>query len=223
MTGGSILNFDFEIENMIIRQKQNKKNTDDFACSFHFKTSEWRHLEKYAIFWSSKEKSTIRYLGRNSKTTCPIPENILESSSFYIQVYANENVFTQKLGVSSYVHHKKKKGGKPKTRFDKDIDNIVYEDNKLLIYSNNKLIETIDIVDKTLLNKIVKMIKVPEQDVSGKEDISNKISSWSLDATDSHYPSEKLVKDALDNKEDKYDMIERLDNIFINLINSQGD
>ena len=41
------------------------------------------------------------------------------------------------------------------------------------------------------------------QDISGKEDTSNKVSSWSSTTTDTHYPSEKLVKDSLDEKADK--------------------
>jgi alpha-L-fucosidase len=38
------------------------------------------------------------------------------------------------------------------------------------------------------------------QDISGKEDTSNKVSSWSSTTTNEHYPSEKLVKDSLDLK-----------------------
>lgn len=38
------------------------------------------------------------------------------------------------------------------------------------------------------------------QDVSGKEDKSNKVSSWSSTPDNTHYPSEKLVKDSLDGK-----------------------
>lgn len=38
------------------------------------------------------------------------------------------------------------------------------------------------------------------QDISGKENTSNKVSSWSATTTDAHYPSEKLVKSALDGK-----------------------
>ena len=38
------------------------------------------------------------------------------------------------------------------------------------------------------------------QDISGKEDSSNKVSSWSGTPSDNRYPSEKLVKDSLDNK-----------------------
>ena len=37
-------------------------------------------------------------------------------------------------------------------------------------------------------------------DITGKEDSSNKVSSWSNSTTDDHYPSEKLVKDSLDDK-----------------------
>lgn len=37
--------------------------------------------------------------------------------------------------------------------------------------------------------------------ISGKEDISNKVSSWSSTTDDTHYPTEKLVKDSLDSKQ----------------------
>ena len=36
------------------------------------------------------------------------------------------------------------------------------------------------------------------QDISGKEDKSNKVDTWSATPTDEHYPTEKLVKDSLD-------------------------
>lgn len=39
--------------------------------------------------------------------------------------------------------------------------------------------------------------------ITGKEDSSNKVSSWSSTTTNVHYPSEKLVKDSLDDKVDK--------------------
>ena len=40
-------------------------------------------------------------------------------------------------------------------------------------------------------------------DLAAKEDLSNKVDSWSATTTDDHYPSEKLVKDSLDTKVDK--------------------
>lgn len=38
------------------------------------------------------------------------------------------------------------------------------------------------------------------QDISGKEDTTNKVTSWNSPTTNAHYPSEKLVKDSLDDK-----------------------
>ena len=42
--------------------------------------------------------------------------------------------------------------------------------------------------------------QVKKVNIGGKEDKSNKVSSWSNTTTDAHYPSEKLVKDSLDEK-----------------------
>lgn len=45
-------------------------------------------------------------------------------------------------------------------------------------------------------------------DVSGKEDSSNKVTSFQTTPDDTHYPSEKLVKDSLDTKIDNIDVEE---------------
>lgn len=41
------------------------------------------------------------------------------------------------------------------------------------------------------------------QDISGKENTSNKVGTWSATTTNTNYPTEKLVKDSLDTKENK--------------------
>lgn len=41
------------------------------------------------------------------------------------------------------------------------------------------------------------------QDISGKEDTSNKTANWNNTTNNTRYPTEKLVKDSLDNKVDK--------------------
>lgn len=45
------------------------------------------------------------------------------------------------------------------------------------------------------------------QDISGKEDKSNKVTAWSPTTTHEHYPSEKLVKGALDTKVNTGDVL----------------
>ena len=48
------------------------------------------------------------------------------------------------------------------------------------------------------------------QDITGKEDSSNKVSSWSGTTSDTRYPSEKLVKDSLDGKINTSDIVDNL-------------
>ena len=45
--------------------------------------------------------------------------------------------------------------------------------------------------------------KANTSDLTAKEDVSNKKANWSSTPTNTNYPSEKLVKDSLDNKVDK--------------------
>ena len=156
-----ILTYKFIIDGTTIKKKNQQKkpqNKDDFFCSFTFETKEWRHLDKYAIFWSKDGKSTIRYLGDRQKCQCPIPKTLLNDLYFLIQIYANDNVSTHKLKVFTYKKPICKKNNNHDHLDDikhSQIDNVVYEDNKLLFYSNNKLIKSIDIVDEGLLKKVL--------------------------------------------------------------------
>ena len=51
------------------------------------------------------------------------------------------------------------------------------------------------------------------QDITGKEDKSNKVASWSSTVTDTNYPTEKLVKDSLDGKASSTDLTNGLQHI----------
>lgn len=160
------MNLKFEVEDGILRYKKPHNNihtdSDGFFSSFVFTTLGWKHIDKYAIFWDKTGKSFIRYLGKGMREQCPTPKEILGESYFFVQIYANENMKTQKIKVFIYdkvsPHHKKENKkclNKFLKQMEHKIDNIIYEDNKLLIYSDNSLIKTIDIVDEGLLAKIV--------------------------------------------------------------------
>lgn len=161
------MNFNFEVNNMILRQKKSQTKLPDdlnnLFCSFTFTTPEWKHLEKYVIFWNRKGKSTIRYLGKGSKERCPLPEMVLNDLHFIIQVYANDDVYTQKLKVFTHQdveisHHHNKNKQEIYDFFKKmenKIDNIVYDEGKFLIYANNTLIKSIDVVDEGLVSRIL--------------------------------------------------------------------
>ena len=114
------MNLKFEVENGILRYKKPRNNihtdSDGLFTSFVFTTPDWKHIDKYAIFWNKQGKSIIRYLGKGMKEQCPTPQEVLNELYFYVQVYANDNIKTQKEKVFIYdevpIHHKKEKCNK---------------------------------------------------------------------------------------------------------------
>lgn len=159
----------FEIINNIIKQKTNFQQSDNITCLFKFITSDWKSLEKYVIFWDEQEKSFIQSIGKKEKSSCKIPKEILNKDYFYIQIYANDNFYTNKIKIDSFIEPehcphqiKKKEKQKKKNKCHEGIDtsliidDIDYLDNKIIFYSDKKIVRTIDIVDSNLLNKIKK-------------------------------------------------------------------
>lgn len=186
------MSFNFEIENKLIIQKKSL-NKEDLFCSFIFQTPEWKHLDKYVIFWNKEGKSSISYLGHKTKGQCPIPQMVLDDLFFYIQVYANDDIVTNKLKIFSVNQKRPKHHCGRENNIDAEeskIDNVVYEDNKLLFYSNNKLIQTIDIIDEQLLQKILEN-SAPEY-----------IVDTTLSSTSSHPLANKTIYRLLQNKLD---------------------
>ena len=123
-------------------------------CSFSF-SKEWASIEKYVIFWNKKEKSIIEYLGKGDECKCKMPKEILKDNVFSIQVYANDNLVTQKLKLGAipdgYTISRKNKctydNKDPEVilyqvfaQLESKIDNILYNNGFLECYANNKLV-----------------------------------------------------------------------------------
>lgn len=157
----------FEITN----DKIKRKNTEDDyqeknQCNFFFESEEWRYIEKYVIFWTEKNKSIIRYLGEGCNLACSIPEEI--DDIFSIQVYATDDIKTNKIQVGTTRKEPQGKCKKPIKKCDttsifydiyqqleQKIDSIKYVDNTFYIYSSNKLIKSVELYDKNLIKKLI--------------------------------------------------------------------
>ena len=160
------LNFEIT-NNKITRRNLEDDYENKNKCLFFFNTEEWNHLEKYAIFWTDKNKSIIRYLGEGCQLKCQIPEEMTDV--FSIQVYANDNIKTKKIQVGTTIKEsdreckpiKKEKCDTTSIFYDiykqleQKIDSIKYIDNTFYIYSSNKLIKTVDLYDKDLIKKLI--------------------------------------------------------------------
>lgn len=131
-------------------------------------------------------------------------------------------------------------------RLDNTIDSIIYDNNTLHLFSRDKLIESIylpfvledDIAElvedltKRFIENNVKpatsttdglLSKEDKQKLDSIEEGANKtIVDTQLDADSNNPISNKVVAEALDGKENSYDIVERIDDLIVELIN-KGD
>lgn len=173
----------FEIKDkQILRKNIQVLASQSSKCIFTFQTKEWWGFEKYVIFWTKKEKSIIRYLGKGKECMCITPKELIKENIFSVQVYANDNYKTQKLQVGAipegYTITKPQKNcEKNKKTYKKNdpeiilynvfsqlntkIDKIEYEDGYLLCYANKKLVYKTPIfrnLDETIRENIKELM-----------------------------------------------------------------
>ena len=110
---------EFEIKNNQIKRKNIEGDYKyKKQCSFSFLTKEWKHKEKYVIFWTENNKSIIRSLGHKSHSKCRIPKEL--TNIFSIQVYANDNLYTNKLKIGTTIKEKQN----VKKKLIQDVQNV---------------------------------------------------------------------------------------------------
>ena len=78
------------------------------------------------------------------------------------------------------------------------------ESYKQVVLKNNYFVQAGDTITGCTNNNYL----TQHQDITGKENTSNKVTSWTATVTDTNYPSEKLVKDSLDAKLEVNDLLD---------------
>ena len=150
------MHFRFEIQGKKIKRRNIKiLASQNSECSFIFIDPQWVPIEKYVIFWTKKGKSYVRYLGTGKDCKCTIPEEIFDHNIFSLQVWANDDLYTQKLKLGTIpegysISQKDKKTYKDTdaevilyqvfSQLETKIDNILYKDGFLECYANKKLV-----------------------------------------------------------------------------------
>lgn len=159
------INFIIDENKKIYTAFDEENNTDNYLCSFIFTSEDWVCQEKYVIFWNKKGKSVIISLGDKQEVTCPLP-NIIKDKIFYIQIYASDELSTIKKKIKlnreiwrndnecndDICWSERKNLLREKQQV---INKVEYKENKILIYSKNKLIDVIDVLDDSLMQKIL--------------------------------------------------------------------
>lgn len=190
------MKLEFNINNKIIERVDTNilTNNDIIICNFSF-SEEWKHKEKYVIFWSSKNKSKIMSLGKGQKSECSIPKSISKESLLAIQIYVNDNLKTQKLNIAltptNYtIQEKENKCNKKKkhiddyntkrifddilTRLDSKVSAIAYEDGYLKCYAGKKLICS-EPIFPDIHNNIEEIVKEINEEIGVTRDYNDLI------------------------------------------------
>ena len=93
---------------------------------------------------------------------------------------------------------------------------------KITVDSTGHISGTSSVTSSDLPSHTHSQYLTSHQDISGKEDKSNKVTSWSSITTDAHYPSEKLTKDTLDTKLSFSELVSYYDKYTDELVIAKG-
>ena len=141
-------------------------NVDKYnKCKFYFDKETWQNKELFVTFINKNGYSQTVILGKWAETlSCSIPNRMLDYEYFKIFCYARDYFKTNTLKV----HNTKKQKCQPPKKSTKaidylmeklqtKIDNIVFEDNQLKCYSDNRLVDTIYLenVDEAVVKNIM--------------------------------------------------------------------
>lgn len=137
------------------------KTSNIDKCMFYFDEKTWKDLEIFVVFKNNFEYSQIVPLGKYTEVmSCTTPKRISKSKYFKIFVYAKDHFRTNTISIVTSKGCKTTVNKKTalKDVIDKlnsKIDNIIYEDNQLKCFANNKLVDTIyiDNVDEVLIDE----------------------------------------------------------------------
>lgn len=146
---------------------------------------------KDSVFYKTKSGSTYSdaYTGESGKIYVDVDTNksYRWSGTAYVEISSS-----LALGETSSTAYR---GDRGKTAYDHSQSAHAPSN------AQANTIETVKVNGTALTPDANKAVNITVPSVSGKEDTSNKVTSWSATTTNTHYPSEKLVKDSLDAKQ----------------------
>lgn len=149
------------------------KDKEHYKCIFYFAKEIWENKNIFVYFSDDNEHSENIFLGSyKNMLSCIVPPIFLNNGYFYLYIMSEDEIKTNTIAITlknNFIPPKKKcftpssffkeieniacadeqqKCNIINTIFkeiDKKIDNVIYEDNQIKFYSNDILINTINI------------------------------------------------------------------------------
>ncbi|WP_407462777.1 hypothetical protein [Methanobrevibacter sp.] len=200
------MDLNFEIKKQIIKRLDENilvnKSKNYVKANFTFSTKEWRGIEKFVIFKDSWGHAYTQSLGQSCDCTCDVPNDVLKGTHIKISVYGGDRVTSNELTIllipSGYTTEISPASEGSKDVFVKifeelesKIDQVEYTETSIVCYANNEIICEIPIITT----------------------VDDELSEISLNPVQN-----KVISNALNNKEDIFDFVEKMDITIQNLI-----
>ena len=261
---------EFEISGQILKridsQELISKSSNRYKCCFVFEEeSEWADVNKFAMFTDGWGNSAIVHLGTASGSlSCIVPNKVLQGSYFKVSLYGGDFLTTNNvtialiqsgyLPITHHHHHHNNSDcddGDEKDvfveifeRLNNSVDSIVCEDNNLLLFCKDNILETvylpflteadirplIDVIVEEYINKASLVSEDNDGFMSSTDKLkldnieecaTRNIVDMELDINSLNPISNSTVTTALNGKEDSFDFIERVDSLIVDLINNR--
>ena len=200
------MDLNFEIQKQILKRLDENilvnKSKNYVKANFTFNTIEWRNIEKFVIFKDSWGHAYVQSLGKSCDCTCDLPDEVLKGTHIKVSVYGGDRVTSNELTIlllpSGYTTEITPTTDGSKDVFvrifedlESKIDYVDYTENSIRCYAGNEIICEIPIISI----------------------VDDELSEISVNPVQN-----KVISNALNNKEDIYDFIERMDLTIRNMI-----
>ena len=156
----------FTIKNQILSRTDShsivNKSRNYLECYFSFKSIEWNDVEKFAIFKDENDDAYNVHLGTDCECSCIVPYEVLKQGDFFrVTVYGGNLITTTEQTIlllnSGYTTDIQTPTASEVdvfneifTTLNKKIDNVVFNDGVLEIYSDDRLIKSINLAYEDL-------------------------------------------------------------------------
>lgn len=144
------------------------KSRNIIKAKFNIEGDIWDDVDKFVIFTDAFDNKKTVHLGLDSICECVVPASCLETNYFKITVYGGNLIVTNAITIplvdSGYSKHHNCDFDSSKDIFveifdslKSKIDNIVFADNCLHIFSNGSLIDSVCLpyVDEVHVRRII--------------------------------------------------------------------
>lgn len=239
----------FEIKEQVLTRIDSKtvinKNKKVYKCRFSFEEgSDWVEANKFAIFQDGwRNKATVHLGTGNDTVECYVPERVMRGGYFQVSVYAGDLLTTNSVSVALIQSGYPRKFPHKKhgdifieifKRLDGNVDSITYDNHNLYLYNKDKCLEVVYLpfvleeefgeLVGSLVEDYMGTVTLSSEDREKLDSIesgANKtIVDMELDIESFNPICNKAVTEALNGKENSFNLIERLDDIVVNLINN---